>query len=300
MAKKGETLSKYLSYLSFAMRTYLFRQEWPYLFILVINDECNLNCFYCESKNTGLYDLDCHSAVEFLESAYFRGHRALVITGGEPMLWQSEGATVADMVAKAKEFGFLEIAVFTNGTFPLEMPGCRYIVTIDGTRETHNAIRNNTYDLIMHHVRETDADVFASITLSKANEQELELAVEGIAATGEFKGISFNLLTHHPEIVKKHGLTGTERAAVLDRMWNMKRKGYPVMFSKAAYRALRQNTWKRPVSQIELATRDGLFTCCRDIINSAICRDCGYASCAEISQALAGKPSAIVELLKAM
>lgn len=63
--------------------------------------------------------------------------------------------------------------------------------------------------------------------------------------------------------------------------------------------ALRANRWKRPVPQIELMAGGRLFTCCRDVGNPEVCRNCGYSSCVEISQALAGKPSAILELLKA-
>ena len=68
----------------------------------------------------------------------------------------------------------------------------------------------------------------------------------------------------------------------------------------AAYRALHANVWKRPIRQIELGTKDRVFTCCRDVDNPAVCENCGYASCLEMAQAIAGYPSAVLELLKAM
>jgi hypothetical protein len=49
-----------------------------------------------------------------------------------------------------------------------------------------------------------------------------------------------------------------------------------------------------------LASKQGLFTCCRDVINPDVCRNCGYSSCVEISQALAGKPTAILEFLRTL
>ena len=52
------------------------------------------------------------------------------------------------------------------------------------------------------------------------------------------------------------------------------------------------------VKQIELFAGNQLFTCCRDVGHPEVCENCGYSSCVEISQALSGKPSAIVELLK--
>ena len=299
MAKRSETLSRYLGYARFAVDTFVFRRERPYLFILVINDKCNLDCFYCSSKNTGRFDLDFAAVRSALSAAYDCGHRALVITGGEPMVWQDGDARVRDAVAHARDVGFRDIALFTNGTRPLDIDGITYIVTIDGTKETHDKIRSNTYDLILDHVRGARGPVLASITISKANAADLETAVDEIAGTRFFRGITFNLLTHNPDIVARHGLLGAERDAVLDRIWALKRRGYPIVLSRAAYMGLKRNDWKRPVKQIELRAGDRVYTCCRDVENPDVCRNCGYSSCVEISQALRGRPSAVYELLKA-
>ncbi|WP_419662310.1 uncharacterized protein Dvar_27660 [Desulfosarcina variabilis str. Montpellier] len=80
----------------------------------------------------------------------------------------------------------------------------------------------------------------------------MEAAVEEIASTHLFKGITFNLLTHNPDIVARHGFIGDERNRILDRIWDLKQQGYPIMFSRAAYRAMKKSNWKRPVKQIEL------------------------------------------------
>lgn len=292
-------MSQWLGHAGFAIETFLLRRERPYLFILVINDRCNLDCFYCSSKNTGQYDLEYGPVRSALAAAYDGGHRALLITGGEPMMWQHENARINDVVSHAREVGFRQIALFTNGTHPLDIGGITYIVTIDGTRDAHNAIRGNTYDLIIDNVRAASATVNASLTISKANVAILESAVKEIAGTRLFKGITFNLLTHNPDVVARHGFHGEERDEVLDRVWNLKQQGYPIILSKAAYRAMKKNDWKRPVKQIELLAGNRVFTCCRDVENTDICRNCGYSSCVEISQALEGRPSAIYQLLKA-
>jgi MoaA/NifB/PqqE/SkfB family radical SAM enzyme len=279
--------------------TFLLRRERPYLFILVINDKCNLDCFYCPSKNTGRYDLGNAAVRSALSKAYDRGHRALVITGGEPMLWKSEAAVLNDVISYARDLGFVDIAVFTNGTFPLNSDEVTFIVTIDGTRDTHNAIRAGTYDIILKHVRGANSPVLASVTLSKANARELEDAVREIADTHLFKGITFNLLTDNQDVVARHGFLGEDRIQILDRIWRLKRQGYPIVLSKAAYQALRANDWRRPVKQIELFAGHRLFTCCRDVDNPDVCRNCGYSSCVEISRALEGRPSAVLQLMRA-
>jgi sulfatase maturation enzyme AslB (radical SAM superfamily) len=173
------------------------------------------------------------------------------------------------------------------------------MVTIDGTMEIHNDIRDGSYDRIINNVQAAaTSDIYATITVTKGNVGELEAIIASITEHGLFKGISFNLLTHCKEIVRDHGFTGDERIELLDRIWMMKKNGYPIVFSKAAYKAMRANTWKRPIRQIELATRDELFTCCRDVVDPDICENCGYSGCVEVSQVLALKPSAMWEMYR--
>lgn len=292
--------TKLLSWLDYAFRTFVLRQELPYLFGIEVTDHCNLDCFYCEGKNKGRYYFSYEQACQTLAAAFARGHRELYITGGEPTIWQDGDMQLADLVDYAAGVGFNDIVIYTNGTRPLDIRGCKYIVTIDGPREVHNRIRRDSYDLILEHVRTAlTKDVFASITITKANAQYFEDYVKEITATGLFRGIAFNLLTHWPEIVARYGFADDERARLLDRVWAMKQQGYPILLSAAAYKALRNNNWKRPLSQVELALApDEIYTCCRDIGNKTICDACGYVSGAEISQILALKPSAIWQAIQ--
>ncbi len=285
--------------LTYAFKTFILRRELPYLFGLVITDRCNLDCFYCESKNSGHYHFSSDGAIKALSDAYRRGHRSLYFTGGEPMIWADGALRLQDLVRYSRELGFHDVFVFTNGTVPLAISGCNYIVTVDGTRAIHESIREGTYDLIIENVRRgVTRDVFASITFSKQNVHCLEDFVKEIAALNLFRGISFNLLTHWPEMVAKHGIAGSERVHLLDRIWALKKQGYPIVLSRAAYRSLRNNDWKRPIPQIELGTRDRVFTCCRDVDHKEVCECCGYANCVEISQILALKPSALFQVMK--
>ncbi len=298
LAFGGSTLRKYFSYSLYAIRTYFLKQESPYMFVLMINDKCNLNCFYCASKNSGKYDLQYPEVVNHLEKAFLRGNRTLVITGGEPMLFKNKEKRIRDIVKKAREIGFFEIAIFTNGTQPLNVSADRYFVSIDGDQKIHDKIRNNTYNGIIKNVTSADADVIASITITKENRKNLNQTVENIVKSKVFKRITFNFLTHFPEIVTKFGLTREERQSVLNELLSFKKRKYPILLSKATYKALYNNSWKRPIKQIELAAGKDVFTCCKDVNNPEVCKNCGYSSCVELSQVLAGKPSAIMELIK--
>ena len=285
LARTGGALvtREMLSWLSYGFRALVLRQKLPFLFGLEISDQCNLDCFYCEGNNKGRYHHTYDQARKALDDAYSKGHRVLYFTGGEPMIWEENGKRLSDLVRFAEELGFIEIVVYTNGTQPLEIKGCKYIVTIDGPREIHNRIRSDSYDLILKHVRDSvTKSVIASITFTKANYKYLEQYVKEITETGLFQGISFNLLTHWPEIIARYGFSTTERAKLLDDIWNLKNQGYPIILSAAAYKALRNNSWKRPLPQIELQLQPNeIYTCCRDIENKEICDLCGYAGCAE-------------------
>jgi sulfatase maturation enzyme AslB (radical SAM superfamily) len=301
MAKGGLSLmaSKFLSWVLYGFKTFVLSKELPYLFGLVITDKCNLNCFYCESKNSGKYHFTSGHAKNTIENAYQRGHRSLYFTGGEPMIWEDSGHTLDELIQYARKIGFLEVFIFTNGTIPLTIKHCNYIVTVDGPKNIHNQIRKNTYDQILQNVEgAVTKAVFASITFSKSNYLYLNQFVKEVTETKLFRGISFNLLTHWPEIVKEHGVSQDERKQLLDNIWALKKKGYPIVLSKAAYKALRNNDWKRPIPQIELGTKDRIFTCCRDIDNPTVCENCGYANCVEVSQILDLKPSAMWQVVK--
>ncbi len=80
------------------------------------------------------------------------------------------------------------------------------------------------------------------------------------------------------------------RSTTLTRYWSY--------LSSAVHKLVLRGEQPYVVKEIELFAGNEFFTCCRDVGHPEICENCGYTSCVEVSQALAGKPSAVVELLK--
>ena len=285
--------------IQYAVRTVLLRQNRPLLLAVVITDRCNLDCFYCHGSNAGKIHCSGDEIRDIITQAYERGHRALYFTGGEPMLWESDGWNMGDVVRYAQELGFFDVFIFTNGTVPLSVPGCRYVVTVDGPREVHNRIRHGTWDVVMENVGGAPpGTVSSSITLTTENAEYFEQYIREVTALGIFSGIAFNFLTASPKEMAEKGLLGEQRTRMLDTIWNLKAQGYPLRISKAGYKALRANTWKRPIKQVELATDKEIFTCCRQGVDPGVCEHCGYAVCAEIAQMLLLKPSAVWQVLR--
>jgi MoaA/NifB/PqqE/SkfB family radical SAM enzyme len=286
---------------AYGFRLLVLRQKLPCFVGLVMTDRCNLDCFYCQTNNLGRSHFTFEQAQQTMIDAFTRGHRFLYLTGGEPCLWRDGPHSLADVVSSAHRIGFFSIFVYTNGTRPLEIERCGYVITVDGPKRVHDSIRGGTWDLIMRNVRASpNRGVYASITLTRNNAPYLEEFVREITATGLFRGISFNLLTHQPDFIREHGFSPTERAALLEELWRLKQSGYPIALSRAAYRVLRDNSWKRPITQIEVITSERIFKCCRDIDHPLVCANCGYSGCAEVAQVLALRPSAIWEGLRMM
>ncbi|MDB4285434.1 radical SAM protein [bacterium] len=223
--------------LQYAVRTVLLRQNRPLLLAVVITDRCNLDCFYCRGSNAGKIHCSRVTIRDILTQAYERGHRAPYFTGGEPMLWESDGWNMGDVVQYARELGFFDVFIFTNGTVPLNVPGCRYIVTVDGPREVHNRIRQGTWDVVMENVGDAPpGTVSASITLTTENAEYFEQYVPEISALGIFSGIAFNFLTASPKEMAEKGLLGEQRARMLDTIWNLKAQGIRSEYRRRATR----------------------------------------------------------------
>ncbi|MGD0461934.1 MAG: radical SAM protein [Tepidisphaeraceae bacterium] len=295
------TVKQWAAAVLYGFRLLALRQKSPLFVGLVMSDRCNLDCFYCQTKNLGRSHFTYTQVATTILDAYRRGHRFLYITGGEPTLWKDGEHTLADVVALARQNGFFSVFVYTNGTHPLNIAHCGYVVTVDGPKRIHDAIRGGTWELIMDNVRAaTPGSIYVSITLTQANVAYLEEFVREITHTGLFRAITFNLLTHQPDFVREHGFDRTQRENVLDDLWNLKQRGYPIALSHAAYRALRKNSFRRPIPQIEVITSQRIFPCCRDVFHPEVCENCGYSGCAEVSQILALKPSAILEGLRIM
>lgn len=278
----------------YGFRLLVLRKKLPFFVGLVMTDACNLHCAYCQTNNLGQSHFTFAQAEAVLRDAFERGHRFLYLTGGEPTLWSDGDRRLTDIVALAHRIGYFSVYVYTNGTRPLDIDSCAYVVTIDGPQRIHDAMRGGTWELIITNVRAAATRaIYATITLTKFNFPYLEEYVREITATGLFRGISFNLLTHWPAFVDEFGLAAPQRAEALDLLWRLKEQGYPIAVSRAAYRALRDNSWKRPIEQIEVITSERTYKCCRDIDHPQVCSNCGYSGCVEVAQVLALRPSAM-------
>ena len=127
-------------------------------FQIHLTDDCNQRCLHCYSTNREYYldreqfDHILNEVLVYMESLAMVPGRA-IFCGGEPTL----SPILLDCMRKCSKAGFRWISLLTNGmsmspAFARELlkAGCtRAQICIEGARETHNAIRNGSWDQVL-------------------------------------------------------------------------------------------------------------------------------------------------------
>lgn len=151
-------LSSFLHFAGFGIKTVLFRKKslsWD----VIVTDKCNLKCKHCSVNNITAVVHPYEQIRREMQQLYDMGIRILFFCGGETFLWRDGERTLRDLVVEAKEMGFLIVNVVTNGTFPIDLPEADLILlSLDGDRERHNAVRGDTYDTIMENIKHATSD----------------------------------------------------------------------------------------------------------------------------------------------
>ena len=259
-----------------------------------ITNLCNMECIHCPFwKRQDKTDLTLKEIREKLKELYQYGVRILIIEGGEPFLWKDNGYCLDDVVKEAKRL-FYSVGITTNGTFPLEIDSDAIWVSIDGLRETHDAIRGESFDKIMKNIEKSShPNILANITINSRNCNELESLVPFLST--KVKGITIQF--HYPyERIDELFIPLEKRKKVLNNLIKLKEEGYPLMDSVSCLNALKNNRWKchdwmianmEPDGEINL----GCYVKKRGEVN---CENCGFAAHTEISLAFDLKFSPIL------
>ena len=131
---------------------------------ITITSACNLHCDYCFEEHEGRL-IKPDEMTKILDITYnnFRknnpeGPMPLSIFGGEPFIaWKSLKHGIEHAVEKGYE---LSIGITTNLTLLedhhidfIEEHDIGLLVSIDGTREVHNKLRDNSYDVVAGNIQ---------------------------------------------------------------------------------------------------------------------------------------------------
>lgn len=137
----------------FGLTSVLLRRRDPIVGSLIVTDRCNLACRHCAVANLRRIDYRFTILQQDLRNLYAQGVRILLLYGGEPLLWHDGQRTLRDVVAEARAIGFYWVVIVTNGTRGLDLPEADLVlVSLDGTREHHDAIRGRTYETVLANI----------------------------------------------------------------------------------------------------------------------------------------------------
>lgn len=283
----------------FGATTLLLRRRDPIIGSLIVTDRCNLACQHCAVANLRRIDYPFASLQRDLRGLYAQGVRILLLYGGEPLLWHDGVRTLHDVIAEARSIGFGWVCVVTNGTRGLDLPDADLVlVSLDGTREHHDALRGPTYDRILANIRAAStANLCLYMAVNRQNVDDVEDVAGLASALPTVRGVSYNLHTPYPG-TEALTLSPEQRRDVCRRLAGLVRAGYPVFNLASALPRIADGSAPRPCPQCVVVEDGEQWTCGRCGEIPGLCDQCGFLFAGELSQLFAGEPRVVLEVLR--
>ena len=275
-------VSSFLYFAKFWLKTVLLKKKDPILGTVIVTDRCNLKCKHCSVNNITSIMHPYVQIKKEMQTLYDMGTRILFFCGGETFLWRDGDLTVRDLVIEAKRMGFMIVNVVTNGTQPIDLPEADLILlSLDGDRERHNAIRGNTFDTIMENVKNATADnICFYMAINQINKEAVRDVCQIAKDTKNVRAVSFNFHTPSPD-TRNLFLSKEEKQKIADTISQMMDKGYPIFNLKTSLPYLVNNSFPTPCYQC-LVIEDGKISVCGRCIDvPGLCEECGYFFVAE-------------------
>ena len=292
-------LSSLLRFSVFGLSTIIFKRKKAILGTIILTDKCNLSCKHCAVNNVTAVIYPYEQIKHEMWSLYKMGIRILFFCGGETFLWQDGNKNLRDLVAEAKQMGFLIVNVVTNGTFPLDLPEADLILlSLDGKRENHNLIRGDTYDLILQNIRKATADnICLYMAINQINKQDIQQICTVARAEKNIRAASFNFHTPYPG-TEKLTLSTADKEECCRIISDLARQKYPIFNLISALPYLINNKFKTPCYQCVVMENGTLSVCGRCVHIPGLCEQCGYFFAAEYSLVFNGNIRVILDMLR--
>ncbi len=292
-------LSAFWSLFRFGVKTVLFRKSDPILGTVIVTDKCNLKCKHCSVNNITSVIHPYEQIRREMQTLLDMGVKILFFCGGETFLWKDGDKTLKDLVIEAKKMGFLIVNAVTNGTFPIDLPEADLILlSLDGDRERHNAIRGDTYDKIMENVRAATSDnICFYMAINQINKDAIRDVCVTARDTKNIRAVSFNFHTPYPD-TRELALSKREKAECCEVIKQMMKEKAPVFNLKSAFPYLINNSFPTPCKQCLVIENGKISVCGRCIDVPGLCDECGYFFVAEYTLLFKGNLKIIFEMLR--
>jgi len=290
-------------YISWIIKWKIFLKKIPLTCSIILTDKCNLSCKHCIVSRLGYEDQKLEDVKQDIKRLYDGGCRMLVITGGEPFLWEDGDYALNDIINYTREIGFFRVVVCTNGTLELNSNADYLWVSLDGLEEENDKIRGEgVYKKVMENISKSSHNkIYINFVISKITIQNLENSIESMLSNKKIKGILLHLFTPYIGLTNEMGLDSLEREKAISKMWKIKKKHpWKVLNTFTGIRALEENSWERPIHSSVVINRGKIALCCcrEGIYNKEVCKNCGCTPAIETWVLEKLKPMALIENLR--
>lgn len=292
-------ISNLLKFSIFGFSTVLFKRKKAILGTIILTDKCNLSCKHCSVNNLTAVVYPYLQIKNEMKLLYKQGIRILFFCGGETFLWNDSGKTLRDLVIEAKQMGFAIVNVVTNGTFKIDLPEADLILlSLDGDKQKHNIIRDDTYDVIMKNIDEaTSSNICLYMAINQINKSTIKNVCEVAKNKQNVRAVSFNFHTPYPDTADLE-LNVNDKEACCKTIEEMMDKGYPIFNLKSAFPYIIHNTFPTPCYQCVVMENEKISVCGRCIDVPNLCEKCGYFFVAEYGLVFKGNIKVIFEMLR--
>lgn len=292
-------LSNFLEFARFGLKTILLGKKDPILGTVIVTDKCNLKCRHCSVNNITAVVHPYSQIKKEMEQLYKIGIRILFFCGGETFLWRDGDMTIRDLVCEAKKMGFLIVNVVTNGTFPIDLPEADLILlSLDGDRDRHNAVRGDTYDTIMENIRNATSDnICFYMAINQINKDSVRKVCYAARDTKNVRAVSFNFHTPYPD-TRQLALSKEDKIECCRVIEQMMKEKVPVFNLKSAFPYIINNSFPTPCHQCVVIENGKISVCGRCIDVPGLCEECGYFFVAEYTLLFRGNPRIIFGMLR--
>ena len=292
-------VSSFMHFLGFGLKTVLFHKKDPILGTVIVTDKCNLKCKHCSVNNITAVVHPYAQIRGEMQQLYDMGIRILFFCGGETFLWRDGDKTIKDLINEAKKMGFLIVNVVTNGTFPIDLPEADLILlSLDGDRERHNAIRGDTYDTIMENIKNATTDnICFYMAINQINKNAIRDVCLTARDTKNVRAVSFNFHTPYPD-TRELALSKEEKKKCCDVIKQMMKENVPVFNLKSAFPYLIENKFPTPCHQCVVIENGKVSVCGRCIDVPGLCEECGYFFVAEYTLLFRGNLKVVSEMFR--
>ncbi|MGM9736669.1 MAG: radical SAM protein [Candidatus Cryptobacteroides sp.] len=282
------------------IRARFFGRRAPLQTVLFISDRCNLRCKHCS-----VYELEHPHNMTYeqvrghLQKSYDAGSRFVDFEGGEVTIWRDGDRTINDLIDLAKEIGFFSCTITTNAQLPFKGSHADSIwVSLDGTGSFHEEVRGKgTFARLEKNIAECGhKHLSVNMVVNTLNYTDVENTIEYARNNPAIESISINF--HTPfEGTEYLSIDMDKRRAIIDKVIEMKKKGYPIMNSVSGLKKMKHNEFKKRCWVTDFVYPDGSRGYCVGY-GTDKCNQCGFCMSGEMASLFSFRPDTILAGMK--